>query len=1015
MKSFVIHDYQKQKSFSSFLPGIAGLQGLPMWAFYVNRGQALSSFGVRDKNGAITEFYPANLAYAYVHQHGFRTFIKLDQEVFECFQEKHSTHQTMTISGHELILEEMIPTWQIKIVITYATLPEMPLSALMRKVDIVNLSKQTKSLVIVDGLSQMLPAGIDYGGYKAISNLLQSWMEVEEKDQYVFLRLRASTADSSEVKLVEEGHFYTYIGLPKVHYLYDYKAVFALDRSFQTPYQLMNLDYSAFISQKQAPVNQVPSAFASAEITLKDQVTFFGLFGYSAQRDRLTQQLGQINSEVIQQKFKQNADLILGLNQDIHTETNQPLFDAYLKQCYLDNILRGGYPISFKTLDGDVAYHVYSRKHGDLERDYNFFSIESTYLSQGNGAFRDVLQNRRNDLYFHPEAGKTTIAQFMSLLQADGYNPLSVEGIYFTFAGNPSQYPNRLSTLLKGEFTPGQIAMAAEHHQLPVLKTVETILAQCHHHFRATYGEGYWGDHFTYLLDLLETYLDIFPDEVKNLLLSRHRYFVSPASVKKRTEKYVLMGNQVRQYHAVHHDHKQPPRGWLMDQNQQVIQGTLAGKLLTLIANKFAQLDPDEVGLMYEADRPGWNDALNGLPGLFGSGVSELIELKRLLSFFQTYALTLTMDGVLPLAQLLQALIHAQTLSIPFSRWDARMTALETYREAILQPTSLQVMDSKLVATFVQEVTKTLDQSIQTLHGLGPIPPTYFTYQVTDYEPLPKVGDRLFVRVKGFKRMPIPGFLEAPARMLSSLPLAKEKSQTLFDAVLASPIYDEALKLYKTSESLDEQTMEMGRIRAFTPGWLERESAFLHMTYKYFLGLLKAELYEPFFSTIQDGLTCFMNPQVYGRSPLENSSFIATSNNPDASKHGQGFYARLSGSTSEVLSMWKHLFFGRHLFQVKQNQLEFSVRPSLPVSYFKSGVVRTTLFSNIAIAIHYQGQLPTYDPQVEVDYYLLYSNAQGTPIRVNGPKITGDFAQAIRRQEFVSIDVYLKGGLSPLS
>ena len=40
---------------------------------------------------------------------------------------------------------------------------------------------------------------------------------------------------------------------------------------------------------------------------------------------------------------------------------------------------------------------------------------------------------------------------------------------------------------------------------------------------------------------------------------------------------------------------------------------------------------------------------------------------------------------------------------------------------------------------------------------------------------------------------------------------------------------------------------EIGRARAFTPGWLENESIWLHMEYKYLLGLLKAGLCEAFF------------------------------------------------------------------------------------------------------------------------------------------------------------------------
>jgi len=60
---FVIEDYNRAKPFASFLPGIAGLHGKPLWAFYVNRAQCMAAFGIRSKDGAIMEFHPANTAY----------------------------------------------------------------------------------------------------------------------------------------------------------------------------------------------------------------------------------------------------------------------------------------------------------------------------------------------------------------------------------------------------------------------------------------------------------------------------------------------------------------------------------------------------------------------------------------------------------------------------------------------------------------------------------------------------------------------------------------------------------------------------------------------------------------------------------------------------------------------------------------------------------------------------------------------------------------------------------------
>ena len=80
-----IKDYNNAKSFSSFLPGIAGVNGVPLWCFYVNRAQAVSSFGARDKNHAFLEFFPANKAYREVSDKGFRTFMLVDGKFYEPF------------------------------------------------------------------------------------------------------------------------------------------------------------------------------------------------------------------------------------------------------------------------------------------------------------------------------------------------------------------------------------------------------------------------------------------------------------------------------------------------------------------------------------------------------------------------------------------------------------------------------------------------------------------------------------------------------------------------------------------------------------------------------------------------------------------------------------------------------------------------------------------------------------------------------------------------------------------
>ena len=75
--SFVIENYNLAPTFSSFFPGISGVKGIPMWAYYVNRGQGICTFGIKNKNYAIMEFYPANVSYNLVNTFGFRTFLKI--------------------------------------------------------------------------------------------------------------------------------------------------------------------------------------------------------------------------------------------------------------------------------------------------------------------------------------------------------------------------------------------------------------------------------------------------------------------------------------------------------------------------------------------------------------------------------------------------------------------------------------------------------------------------------------------------------------------------------------------------------------------------------------------------------------------------------------------------------------------------------------------------------------------------------------------------------------------------
>ena len=127
-------------------------------------------------------------------------------------------------------------------------------------------------------------------------------------------------------------------------------------------------------------------------------------------------------------------------------------------------------------------------------------------------------------------------------------------------------------------------------------------------------------------------------------------------------------------------------------------------------------------------------------------------------------------------------------------------------------------------------------------------------------------------------------FLEGAVQALRSTSNPAQ-AKALYQAVRASPLHDEKLGMYRVNVPLDQESFEIGRSRVFSPGWLENESIFLHMHYKFLLETLRSGSAQEFYADLRRGLIAFHDPAVYGRSPLENSSFIASSRFPDAASH----------------------------------------------------------------------------------------------------------------------------------
>jgi len=624
--------------------------------------------------------------------------------------------------------------------------------------------------------------------------------------------------------------------------------------------------------------------------------------------------------------------------------------------------------------------------------------------------------------------------------------------------------------LCGGTFRPGQLFELIEQLGVNVImgneKFINLVLSEAEYTVMGVYGTGFWADHWDYYIDLIDAYLTIYPDGEESLMYDNQlRYFYSTAHVRPRSEKYILTytfdgkSKHVQQLDATEWDEEKveqktkffDPATGLFDPLQADWQHEISdgaafksnaiSKLFLLATTKYTMRDAYGMGIEYEGGRPGWNDAMNGLVGMVGSGMPETYELLVLLKYIKKVVSKYERSLIVPSE--LEPLVNAAntaldqlytdgydddfgslTLEVPqelFDYWDTCATAREKYRAEVRLAFSGNTTELSHVFV-VDTITKWIDQveiGIQRAFEFGSkgdgddgtsgVSPSYFSYDVTSWKlnggksgmGLPTV-DATSMSVGIF-----PLFLEGPTRYMKTIPDDKDSQLQVYNNVMTTGLRDEPLQMYTISASLIGQSYDMGRMMAFSPGWLENQSVWLHMSYKYYLQLIRGGLYEEFFSEmVNGGMLPFMEPVTYGRSLMECSSFIASSAFPNPSMHGRGFLPRLSGSTAEFLSIYILMMMGSELFFVDKNgDLNFQIKPALPLWLFESDTDDTSstsaelsitykLFASIDVTIHNSKKENIFG--INPDSYKLVL-ADGKEISIDDGFIGSEYADSIRR------------------
>ena len=1013
MQNYEIRDYGTKSPFASFLPGIAGLKGKPIWCYYVNRGQAVASFGTEHKDHAIMEFYPAHAAYQNVKRTGFRTFLKrADGSVAESFSREEIPHR-MEIGMNTLTIEEENAEFGVRTRVTYFILPEEPMGALVREVELTNLTGEELSLEVLDGMPALIPYGVGQESIKTMTQLVKAWMQAEELESRVpFFRVRASMEDTASVTEVKGGNYALAVTEDgeKLPPIVDMNVIFGYDSSLERPVNFLHTPLEELLARRQNTSNLFPGCFFAQKVQLAPGAgtVFHEMIGQAENRAALEAYLGSRTwtGDFFVQKLRRAGELTEELTQRIAGHTGNATFDAYTQYTYMDNVLRGGQPV---RIGKNHIFHVYSRKHGDLEREYNYFAMSPEYYSQGNGNFRDVNQNRREDNFFSPIVGRENIYMFYDLIQADGYNPLSVERRTYRFedcgeaaADNLPRIPQDFADR---SFTPGELLGVLEREGReedfgPLMdRTTEDV--------GASFGEGYWSDHWTYNLDLVEEYLRIYPEQERDLLLEeRYTYFPCEVRVNPRSRRYEKTENGIRQYNAI----TKNPAGKNADRRASLLE-----KMVLLCMTKFATLDPYFIGVEMEGGKAGWYDALNGLPGLLGSSVAETCELARMLDFvtdaLERYELPLKVfaelgDFMEGLGDIIARHREELLSELPADHadvWNEMNDCKEAYRARIYEGfgTEERMVGTEKLYDLLRAMRGVLAAGLGRAEVLGAgLLPTYFYMEVTDY-----TEDADGIHPKSFRLQSVPAFLEGPVRYLK-LRLPEDHRKRLYRKVRESDLYDHALRMYKVNAPLTGASYELGRCCCFTPGWLENESIWLHMEYKYLLELLKSGLYEEFAGDLIHAAIPFLDPEMYGRSILENSSFLVSSSNPDPSIHGKGFVARLSGSTVEFLSIWKRMMFGNQPIRMKDGEPEIHLTPLIPEQLIGDDLEIRARFMDRVEVVYRLAEKKTYLPGQYDSTMMTLIREDGIEEKVCGC-LRGDRARDFRDGKYKKVFIAL--------
>lgn len=627
------------------------------WMFISSNGSL--SAGRKNKDNALFPYYTDDKIHDYKGKTGSRSYFLVSKDdqnfLWEPFTDNSAIFYSISrniyknIYGNKLVFEEI--NHDLGLSFNYSWMNSEKYG-FVKKSGLSNISNETLSVRLLDGIRNIMPYGVGYYFQNEYSNLLDAYKKNEliEKTSLGLFMLSSIPVDKAEPSEALKTTAVWSAGLENTKILVSDQQVEDFKQGIQVQTELdIRASRGAYYiySELDLEAKAQKEWFTIAEINL-DSTQVFNLKKQITSQDNIIE---QVCADVA--RGTENLKKLVAMSDGFQL-TNTP-------QCYVRhytntmfNIMRGGVfsnnyvisasdfrlylkqinsilfseyeswlnnlpiEINYLTLlksakefkNADLIRIVYeylpltfSRRHGDPSRPWNQFSIE-TKNEDGSpklnyqGNWRDIFQNWEALSYSFPEYIEGIISKFVNASTFDGYNPYRImrDGIDWE-APEPDDPWAYI---------------------------------------------GYWGDHqIIYLQKLLELSAQFHPGKLDDLLAKEiFTYANVPYQIKsyeemvKNPKDTVVFNHELNTKIVEETEHLGADAKLLKTAlGSQIYKVNLTEKILVTLLSKLSNFVPD-AGIWLNTQRPEWNDANNALVGN-GTSMVTLYYLRRFLKFWK--------------------------------------------------------------------------------------------------------------------------------------------------------------------------------------------------------------------------------------------------------------------------------------------------------------------------------------------------------------------------------------------